>query len=987
MQAAIDPFQPLLRLVDRYRHDVHTLHAPAPAEALDGARVALGHPLPAGLRGFLERWNGAELFRGALRLRTADELASAAADAREVIVFAEGPAPDDHWAYAPGPDGATVFGRWVPEGADGGGVFEPLHPRFDRWLFATLRILDEALRDAPGQLAARLAVDPDNGFLLLQEAERVLAGGDPDAARGLLARATAAEPGLVGAWERLGDCLLGEDRPAARFAYLKALRAVRLPARVPLANAPGAELVRALHRLFPAGDEGWERELDAFLAENVKDATATREVRMVEAAAVCLARTRIQRGARPLARAGLQATVDRLRAVRGAAPAHEALLLLARTEAELGEHDAAETRLRGFRDAPGAWPARALLELSRIAVARQEPWAEEMLAEAREGLAPRAGEPAEARLGDRADALLLLAERHRAWDRRDDATVALQEAAALAGRARDRLLLARCALLEGDLALDAGDAGAAARAWDHAWALAETDAEPRERVRVRRGELAAAAGDRAEAVALQTEAAQGFAALHLPLQEAWTLLRLGRHGVPGALDRARALFRAADLAAGVAAADALAGDTGRSLDWHLDRAAEHARDRANAQRARPPLTRADADRPERRLGAHRMAIAACDARVVGALDRTLQQSLGRLDGGFAIRSADPTLTAALAAVDLLSGHRSYEAAEVLLRLLLHERPGGVAARVLVGALARSPNAAVVDGLLTALDAAVDPGGIALAAEVLGLRREPAAVATLRSLLASPASPTVRRAAVEALGRIGDPACIDDLLLTLDEPELAGEAATALLLLGDWQGVDSQAQALASRRSTQARHLGEIVGRYGGPAYLLLLYRAADEEGPTGLGAIAGLGWMGDPRGVDRLLDLCGVRDPVRARTAHAALELLTGHTEDPDESLLRNRWAEWWAAHKDAFTPGVRYRHGQLYDPGRLLQRLDHDDAQIRRSTYDELVITTGCHLPFDAEGPWRVQRAHRAAWAAWWAQQAERFPAGRWCFQGERIG
>ena len=59
----------------------------------------------------------------------------------------------------------------------------------------------------------------------------------------------------------------------------------------------------------------------------------------------------------------------------------------------------------------------------------------------------------------------------------------------------------------------------------------------------------------------------------------------------------------------------------------------------------------------------------------------------------------------------------------------------------------------------------------------------------------------------------------------------------------------------------------------------------------------------------------------------------------------------------------------------------------VRRSTYDELVVSTGARLPFDAEGPWRVQRAHRAGWARWWAQEAERYPSGSWFFFGERIG
>src|SRR4030095_2139783 len=101
-------------------------------------------------------------------------------------------------------------------------------------------------------------------------------------------------------------------------------------------------------------------------------------------------------------------------------------------------------------------------------------------------------------------------------------------------------------------------------------------------------------------------------------------------------DGAEELFKSADLAAGVAATDALSGDPGRNLAWHLERASEHSRARANAQRARPPLTRADADRPEHRIGRHRAAIAACHVRgakalsdEMGALAKTLDLSRPR----------------------------------------------------------------------------------------------------------------------------------------------------------------------------------------------------------------------------------------------------------------------------------------------------------------------------------------------------------------------
>jgi len=128
MQPAKDPFQPLLNVIDRYRQDVHQLQPPTTQDNLAAAIGHLQTPIPPSLMRFLERWNGAILFRGALRIRSATEMASAAESVPGVIVFADGPGKDDRWAFAPSsPDGRqTVFGRWADD------TFHPLHERFER---------------------------------------------------------------------------------------------------------------------------------------------------------------------------------------------------------------------------------------------------------------------------------------------------------------------------------------------------------------------------------------------------------------------------------------------------------------------------------------------------------------------------------------------------------------------------------------------------------------------------------------------------------------------------------------------------------------------------------------------------------------------------------------------------------------------------------------------------------------------------------------
>ncbi len=969
--AALDPFHPLLRVIDRYRRDVHQLEPPPSADSVGGAESFLGQPIPPTLLSFLGRWNGARLFRGALRIRSVAELAPAAEGASSVIVFADGPGDQDRWAFAPDGQGGAVFGRWVGE------AFEPLHEHFDRWLMATVRVLDENIREAGPQLEARLDADPECGFLLLSAANRALSGGDPDAASALLNRATAADPGLVAAWERQGDVAMGKDRQNARFAYLKALRALRLPAPYPTVHAPAPALIQTLGRLFPPGDAGWERELEHLLSEGVRDVGSFAELSLAEAAAVALARVRLERNGRTEAREALSSFLARVPGFAVRAPCPEATLLLVEIETELGHHDEAEKRLRAFRVAPPPLLARANLALGRIAVLRQEPWAEEILRDALSGLA----DPAL-----KAEALLLLGERHLLLERYDEAEECYNQVSRVARQLSSENLGARAAIGLGDVLRLRGDGAAAETCYREARSMAGENKELLGRVVLRRGDLHRMTGAIERAAEDYERAAQIYHELELPLREAWARVRLARLGVAEAAVAASDLFKSADMAAGVAAADAVMGDPARSLDWHLERATDHARERANAQRVRPPLSRADADRPERRLGAHRMAIAACSVAVAQTLSAELEVLARSLDLA-SPRMTDPNLARYVAAADLLAGHRSYEASEAMLRQVMEIRPGGLAGRALTGALARSSNAALVDGLLRAIEGGGEPNGVAAAAEVLGWRREPMAVDALCRLIERERRATVRRAAVVALGRIGDAEAIPAVLSALEVPELAEEAAVSLLLLGEWQGVDHHAQSLAAQQPNLTRSPGEIVGRYGGPSYLLLLLRTAEIEGPAGLGALQGLGFLGDPRAVPRLIDATGSRDQTRAFVASGALEILTGHPESVDESLLRNRWTEWWSKNGSSFNPGTRYRLGRRFDAGLLIERLSDDDAMVRRATFDELVISTGARLPFDPEGPYRVQVAHQAAWRRWWRENAESLPPGRWSFHGGEIG
>ena len=285
---------------------------------------------------------------------------------------------------------------------------------------------------------------------------------------------------------------------------------------------------------------------------------------------------------------------------------------------------------------------------------------------------------------------------------------------------------------------------------------------------------------------------------------------------------------------------------------------------------------------------------------------------------------------------------------------------------------------------------IEPGtiqaGRLVSIEALGWRKEKEAIPLLLQIIEGEGSSAVKKAAIVALGRIGERTVVDRLLQYLDNPVIAEQAAVALLLLGEWQGLDKQAQALAIGDRGSSLTLGHVVGRYGGASYLLLLLNSAQSKEPVSISAVHGLGYLGDARVIPRLIEFTGSRNIPFAHAASQALELITGHYESLDEYLLRARWQEWWDENNHRFSNGIRYRYGKLMSPEILIERLAHDDLLVRIACYDELVIYTGVDLPFDAEGPWRSQVLQRNEWSHWWDENKALFPAGKWLFHGEEL-
>lgn len=963
------------RVMRQYRSDVNQLAPAASPEALTALETHLGRRLPAGLRAFLSNHNGADLLRGTIRIRNTADIAFASETLPGVVLFAD--SPGMRWAFAPDSAG-VVYGSWD------GTELRGLHGSFAGWLKGTLAVVESKLRDQRDLDALRLEADPDDVHQLILRARMLLEAGDPERAEAILRRVTVNDPSRVLGWQYLGDALAITDRTAARQAWLAAFRRTRFPLPWPGAPCLAPEVVHSLERAFPKA-EAWETELERFLEERVEDVRSERGSDVVIVAARALAASRIRRGHRKHAREGLSAFVARCHGFQAQPRPWDALLELAQLEIELGYHDEGEALLRRVRSVDTHRGA-ALLLLAEVAVNRQEPWAEDILRDARHAITDDR---------DRANWALLAAERCLRIEQIPQAETRLQEAAALARRVAMPLLTARLLLLQGDLHRSRAEHPAAEKLWLQAEALLQNhdDAELENRVQLRLGDAAIARGDVGGAEVRYHRAAAGFRTHELVVREAWALLRLAhvrktRHGDDGGLlHQALTLFQEADLAVGVAAHDAIAGDPAAHLDWHLNRAQAHARARFDAQRARPPRVRSDAERPERRLGAHRVAIATCTDAVVEPLAKRMDHA-ARAIGASKTNPKDESVLHYVGAADLLSGHRSWAASEVLLRHLMEQKVDGHAWRALQGAIARSPNAALVHGLMEQIEVPQGKSGRALAAaaELLGIRREVHAVQPLIKLVAPNQSPQVRKAAIVALGRIGDRAAIPCLIDALDSASLAEGAALSLLLLGDRRGLDFHARAMAEWRSDLSGIPGELIGRFGGPEHFLLLSSTSDDDGAAGLGALQGLGLLGDSRAVPTLLEALARRDRKVVDVAMGALELITGHHED-DEPGFRARWHAWWEQNEANFHPGMRYREGTIFTGGLLIERLAHDDPWVRRTAYDELCITTGQRLAFDAEGPWRLQQAHVRAWQVWWGENRTHYQPGGWYLGGRKIG
>jgi len=131
---------------------------------------------------------------------------------------------------------------------------------------------------------------------------------------------------------------------------------------------------------------------------------------------------------------------------------------------------------------------------------------------------------------------------------------------------------------------------------------------------------------------------------------------------------------------------------------------------------------------------------------------------------------------------------------------------------------------------------------------------------------------VRRSAVVALGRIGDPRATLSLVNTLAEESLAIDAANALVQIGDSRAVDGLLNLIgsedASTRQATVSALNSLAGPQMSERIIPLLH---DPDPNVRESAVKIAGYFGYPEATSALLELC--RDP-NERVRSAAIEHL-----------------------------------------------------------------------------------------------------------------
>ena len=1126
-------FDYIARLKQKYRSYVHVFEREAGFGIHRVTEQRLGFPLEADYVSFLRQHNGVLFFQGHLQLLAFEEISFVSSKHPAMFVIAQGKL--DTWAvvveglptemYTPEfrdlpleekvkrrrsiardidpTELRYVYGIWDGE------QFTPLHDSFTGWLLSTLQVLDEKCEDLHTELSIRLEHDSTSPFVLslladisqlqatrlqstsLSGSSEIILGQTQDNLCSMYDACLELYPTWPKMLCRKADLIDAKQPEVAQKLRMESFCHLQFPV-VYLDLLP--QEPNCVDQLFVYQGNLEEKKqlieiMESFWEYRIFDVRNHQEFELVHRIVIQLAQfyktsTNKHRGCDIL-----QKFIQLVPNWSYQQSFPEISILLAEFLIDFGDHDKAEEVLQSIIHPPEHqqpflynYRAVALLQCAQIATYRQEPWCTYLFEEI-ESITTKEDVIGRFCTGyDILAHLYLLKAEYRASQSREDH---LEEAIAFY---KTSISYAQEApqknhFIEGSAYLGLGEIfvrqqkiGMVPQYYEKVQDILKE--HPNEiltaRMFLRRGFLELYTGQEEKSRQSYQLAIDTFDMLHMPLQKAWSLLRLAQAGSKlgktiseedrSMALRAQTLFYQLACPTGVSAVDRFLDQPQQSLAWHMKTAHELQKKLTRTRRCIAPYVRSDGERFERKLGAHRISIARCDEKIIPDLISEIREQ-AQILGDTYVSDVHVALMCFTTATEFLATNKSYEAARAMVDLMKEIPETGSVHIAFRNTLARTINMNVVEHLLEELskfDNQVQNKRMLLfAAEILGFRREKDSIPHLISMLQSEflqQDHHLKIAAILALGRIGVTTytnehhnidvidvlysyleklenltisdmsavsktihmvqndhentakkeekqeekqeeiqenkqeetknnCVDmkNVVNEQEGKQSQQEAlALALLLLGERKGLDTLAQMIEGKQFLLTRLFGEMVGRFGDSSYFMMLQKAALQEGIIGMGALVGLGFLGNPRAIPLLLENLVHLNPQIVHLSAHALELITGHHENLDDSRLRRRWLDWWEDNKMNFESGLRYRYGNLFGPEILISCLRHDSLLIRQHSYDELVIATGVKMHFDYDGPFQIQQRQIQKWENWWEENKEDFPSGRWFFQGK---
>ena len=961
-------FTALYAVLERYQQQIHHLEPGVGGSAITKQEQYLKQSIPFGLRSFLRLHNGATLFYGDLYIRSILELAPASRNQSNIILFAQ--MEYEVWAYTFDHQGHPIFGLWQDE------RFIPLYQSFEDWLMSSVTLLDTGPFE--NYWEKRQELHPENALFQVFEIEMLLVNGAYEEVLPKLGNLVNQHPTprhLI----HLAHCLYELQKSDWEYFYTQAVQNLCFPLPYLSYVPDNMELWRVAHqhmRDLPI----WKKALEELWEKQVSKTKNAFNLQLLEQ--MTLLYWDILRNEQDLTDEPSKYPLkDFYISVRQCFVDWEVSfepvqLTLAWIDHLIfqAQHNQAEETIFGLQLRHPEISDLCELRLARIVVHREEPWGLHILFDLEESTDD---------VNIQAECWLLAAQYCLESEALERAVDYLTEATAHIERLENQRLHTQLWLLKARLAHHEQKLGVAIECIENA-KMHNADLENfwlSGKILDFEGNLYHTMKQIDTANKRFEAAFKAFQKWQCKLEMAQTLMHWGRSIQDKTyFVEARKLYKSLQVAIGVAVTENTLAD--HSWKWYLEEATTLFDQRMRAQRAIGMGMRRIADCPERRLYGIQVAVADSPEAILEMLSTELDHVVQLLNGAEVSVSheAYPRLVACL---ELIANHPSYRSTELLLDLLTRQTVSGLVRDALCQILSRVRNISIITEMMQIMPKE-GTANIGLMVEILGLRREVSALKIIASILSKSTDVSVQKDCILALGRLGDASAIP-LVEQWDEVEGLEEVTSlALLLLGEHDALAKQAQALAGGELGGCVHLGHIIGRYGGPRYLLLLFSLAKSDLPIRISAIHGIGYLGDPRAIPLLIELTGFRDREIAEAASASLELLTGHFEDTEEYLLRARWQSWYEENQGAFEVGSRYRQGMMMTPMVLIDQLADDDRLVRMTAYDELVISTGVNLPFDVDGTWRLQKAHIQAWKSWWSINQFRYNPGEWLYQGQ---